>query len=91
MKSLLAVLLLATLVLAAAPEKRTFEVEVKVFLIEDGEERHVATAGARITPDPENPQMYVYSGEGASNTFDNRVRTEVSVTEVEGDFGSHLK
>ena len=91
MKSLLAVMLLATLVLAAAPKKRTFEVEVRVFLIEDGKERYVGTSGARITLDPENPQTHVHNRAGGSIAFDNKVRTEVSLREVEGDFGSPSK
>lgn len=91
MKSLLAVLLLASLVLAAAPKKRAFEVEVKVVLIEDGKDRHVGTSGVRFFLDPEDPQTYVYNSEGNSVTFDNRVRMEMSFREVEGGFGSPLK
>lgn len=82
MKSLLAVLLLATLVLAAAPKKRTFEVEVRVFLIEDGKERYVGTSGVQFSLDPEDPQMHVYTNEGDSVTFDNKVRTKLSLREV---------
>ena len=82
MKSLLAVMLLATLMLAAAPKKRTFEVNVRVFLIEDGKERYVGTSGVRFFLDHGNPQMYVHANEGDSITFDGKVRTKFSLREV---------
>ena len=82
MKSLLAVILLATLVLAAAPKKRTFEVEVRVFLIEDGKERYVGTSGVRFFLDHGNPQMYVHANEAGSVTFGGKVRTKFSLREV---------
>ena len=82
MKSLLAVMLLATLVLAAAPKKRTFEMEVRVFLIEDGKERYVGTSGVQFSLDHGDPQMYVLANEGNSVTFDGKVRTKFSLREV---------
>ena len=83
MKSLLAVILLATLVLTAAPKKRTFEVEVKVFLTKNGKEHYVGTSGARFTLNPEEPQMRVHSREGGdSTTFDHKVRMQWSLREV---------
>ena len=75
-------MLLATLVVAAAPKKRTFKVEVRVFLIEDGQERYVGTSGMQFSPDHGNPQMHVHANEGNSVTFGGKVRTKFSLREV---------
>ncbi len=85
MRILTVVLLLAALAFAAGdapPQTRTFEVNFKVFLKEDGEYKYVGTAGAKFSIGPGGPRPGVFSQEGNVVDFDDRIRTEFFLEEV---------